>query len=73
MEHQRLLGTEKKSVVIIGAGVGGCASAARLAKAGFNVTVVEKNDFTGGRSEYRSSWRQHEDIVLIKSGQADVP
>ncbi|KAF3904169.1 hypothetical protein AA313_de0206998 [Arthrobotrys entomopaga] len=31
------------------AGVGGCASAARLAKAGFKVTVVEKNDFTGGR------------------------
>ncbi|KAB8356685.1 hypothetical protein FH972_024261 [Carpinus fangiana] len=33
-----------------GAGVGGCATAARLAKAGFKVTVVEKNDFTGGRS-----------------------
>jgi monoamine oxidase len=29
--------------------VGGIASAARLAKAGFKVTVVEKNDFTGGR------------------------
>ncbi|EPS43701.1 hypothetical protein H072_2317 [Dactylellina haptotyla CBS 200.50] len=40
---------DKKSVIIIGAGVGGCASAARLAKAGFKVTVVEKNDFTGGR------------------------
>ncbi|KAF3189406.1 hypothetical protein TWF788_010492 [Orbilia oligospora] len=49
MPHQGLLGMEKKSVVIIGAGVGGCASAARLAKAGFKVTVVEKNDFTGGR------------------------
>lgn len=29
--------------------MGGIASAARLAKAGFRVTVVEKNDFTGGR------------------------
>jgi monoamine oxidase len=29
--------------------VGGIASAARLAKAGFKVTVLEKNDFTGGR------------------------
>jgi len=32
-----------------GAGAGGIATAARLAKAGFKVTVVEKNDFTGGR------------------------
>lgn len=32
-----------------GAGVGGVATAARLAKAGFKVTVLEKNDFHGGR------------------------
>jgi phytoene desaturase (3,4-didehydrolycopene-forming) len=32
-----------------GAGVGGVATAARLAKAGYDVTVIEKNDFTGGR------------------------
>lgn len=32
-----------------GAGVGGISSAARLAKAGFKVTVLEKNSFTGGR------------------------
>lgn len=32
-----------------GAGAGGIPTAARLAKAGFKVTVVEKNDFTGGR------------------------
>ena len=29
--------------------MGGVATAARLAKAGFSVTVLEKNDFTGGR------------------------
>ncbi|KAF2103972.1 phytoene dehydrogenase [Rhizodiscina lignyota] len=40
---------KQRSAIIIGAGVGGVATAARLAKAGFNVTVVEKNDFTGGR------------------------
>ncbi|RSL72931.1 hypothetical protein CEP53_000961 [Fusarium sp. AF-6] len=41
--------SKAKSVIIIGAGVGGVATAARLAKAGFKVTVLEKNDFTGGR------------------------
>jgi len=38
-----------KSVIIVGAGAGGVALAARLAKAGMRVTVVEKNEFTGGR------------------------
>ncbi|OCT53875.1 Phytoene desaturase [Cladophialophora carrionii] len=38
-----------KSAIIVGAGAGGIASAARLAKAGFKVTVIEKNDHTGGR------------------------
>ncbi|KAF9735665.1 hypothetical protein PMIN06_007193 [Paraphaeosphaeria minitans] len=38
-----------RRAVIIGAGVGGVATAARLAAAGWKVTVVEKNDFTGGR------------------------
>ena len=38
-----------RSAVIIGAGAGGVATAARLAAAGWQVTVVEKNDFTGGR------------------------
>jgi phytoene desaturase (3,4-didehydrolycopene-forming) len=37
------------TAVVIGAGAGGIGTAARLAKAGFKVTVVEKNDFTGGR------------------------
>ncbi|EGF98576.1 uncharacterized protein MELLADRAFT_40795, partial [Melampsora larici-populina 98AG31] len=33
----------------LGAGVGGLATAARLARAGLDVTVVERNDFSGGR------------------------
>ena len=41
--------TCQKSAIVVGAGVGGVATAARLAKAGFKVTVFEKNDFTGGR------------------------
>lgn len=39
----------KRTAVVIGAGAGGIATAARLAKAGYAVTVVEKNDFVGGR------------------------
>ncbi|KAI0522275.1 phytoene dehydrogenase [Xylaria bambusicola] len=38
-----------KKAIVIGAGAGGIATAARLAKAGFSVTVLEKNSFTGGR------------------------
>ena len=39
-----------RHVVIIGAGLGGLASAALLAKAGFRVTVLEKNSYPGGKS-----------------------
>ncbi|EYE90128.1 phytoene desaturase family protein [Aspergillus ruber CBS 135680] len=35
--------------VVVGAGAGGVATAARLAKQGFQVTVIEKNGFIGGR------------------------
>jgi len=38
------------SVVIVGAGLGGLASAALLAKAGMDVTVVERNSWVGGKS-----------------------
>ena len=39
----------QKHIVIIGSGVGGLASAVRLAAAGFKVTVVEANDYVGGK------------------------
>ncbi|KAI0169752.1 phytoene dehydrogenase [Hypoxylon sp. FL1284] len=39
----------RKTAIVIGAGAGGIGTAARLAKAGFEVTVLEKNSFTGGR------------------------
>ncbi|XXH05870.1 hypothetical protein Hte_012311 [Hypoxylon texense] len=41
--------TKQKKAIVVGAGAGGIATAARLAKAGFSVTVLEKNAFTGGR------------------------
>ncbi|KAI1489633.1 hypothetical protein F5X96DRAFT_679637 [Biscogniauxia mediterranea] len=40
---------QRKKAIVIGAGAGGIAIAARLAKAGLAVTVLEKNSFTGGR------------------------
>lgn len=39
---------EKPKALIVGAGIGGVATAARLAR-DFDVTILEKNDFTGGR------------------------
>lgn len=39
-----------KHVAIIGGGIGGLATAALLAKAGYNVTVYEKNEQLGGRA-----------------------
>ncbi len=38
-----------KTVLVIGAGIGGIATAARLAKHGYQVTVVEKCEQPGGR------------------------
>lgn len=39
----------KKTAIVIGAGIGGIATAARLAKNGFDVTVLEKESTPGGR------------------------
>ncbi len=40
----------KPTAIVIGAGIGGIASAARLARNGFSVTVLEKNEAPGGRA-----------------------
>lgn len=42
--------SHQKSVFVLGAGIGGLATAALLAKKGYNVTVIEKNSFLGGRA-----------------------
>ena len=39
-----------KSILVIGAGIGGLAIAGRLARQGHQVTVVEKNAAPGGRT-----------------------
>lgn len=40
---------EAPTVLVIGAGIGGIATAARLARHGYRVTVAEKNERAGGR------------------------
>ena len=40
----------KKHVIIIGAGFGGLSAASLLAKQGFKVTILEKNQTVGGRA-----------------------
>ena len=46
--------TSPKKVVVVGAGVGGLATAARLAKKGHSVSVYEAADFVGGKC--RTEW-----------------
>ncbi len=41
--------TLTKSAIVIGAGIGGLASAVRLKAKGFSVKVFDKNEFTGGK------------------------
>lgn len=41
----------KPKVVVIGAGFGGLSASAYLAKAGYDVTVIEKNSLPGGRAQ----------------------
>jgi phytoene desaturase len=42
---------KNKKIIIIGAGFGGLTAAAYLAKAGHDVTVIEKNSWVGGRAQ----------------------
>ena len=43
---------KSKTVLIIGAGIGGICSAIHLAKCGFQVSVIEKNPRPGGRCDW---------------------
>ena len=44
-----------KSVAIVGAGIGGLSSAARLARMGYKVDVYEKNECAGGKASEKRS------------------
>jgi phytoene desaturase len=49
------------SVLVIGAGLGGIAAAAHLARRGLHVTVLEKNSHPGGRCDHFSRGGHHFD------------
>lgn len=52
---------KSKSVIVIGAGVGGIVAATHLARGGWNVTVLEKNSRPGGRCDRFSREGHHFD------------
>lgn len=52
---------KQRRVVVIGAGIGGIAAAAHLARGGAHVTVVEKNPIPGGRCGNLSRLGHHFD------------
>lgn len=51
-----------KNIVIIGSGVAGLAAALRLAAAGHQVTVLEANDYVGGKLTARNIGRYRFDL-----------
>ncbi len=53
---------KSKSVLVIGAGVGGIAAATHLARHGMKVTVLEKNSRPGGRCDRFSRDGHHFDV-----------
>jgi len=59
--------------IVIGSGIGGLTAAAYLARSGFRVTVLEKNDAPGG---YATSFRRGRfvfDVSLHASCMGDTP
>ncbi|MFA9213416.1 MAG: phytoene desaturase family protein [Candidatus Methylacidiphilales bacterium] len=44
------MNNQHKKAIVIGAGIAGLSAASYLAKAGFKVTILEKNDSIGGRA-----------------------
>eukprot|EP01051_Picozoa_sp_SAG22_P028994 SAG22_NODE_10513_length_530_cov_1.651972_2_plen_49_part_01 len=46
------------TAVVVGGGIAGLATAGRLRRAGYEVTLLEKNDRVGGRCDYLE-WGGH--------------
>lgn len=61
-----------KKAIVVGAGIGGTATAARLAHAGFDVEVYEKNGFAGGRCSLIEHDGYRFDQVRMRSPELPV-
>ncbi len=48
----RIFALKMTKIIIIGAGIGGLSAAVRLAKSGFSVSVLEKNETVGGKVNF---------------------
>lgn len=59
----------EKTVIVIGAGLGGMATAIRLAKDGWNVRLIEKNVKVGGKLDHLSmdgfSWDVGPSVIMM--------
>ena len=55
---------ENKSVIIVGAGLGGLATALRLSYQGYAVTIIEKQHNAGGRLNTFEKMDLHLMLVL---------
>ncbi|MCA1739718.1 MAG: FAD-dependent oxidoreductase [Actinobacteria bacterium] len=44
------MSTSRKRIIVVGGGIGGLAAAALLGRAGHKITLLEANDFLGGKS-----------------------
>ncbi|MBC5823559.1 MAG: FAD-dependent oxidoreductase [Candidatus Eremiobacteraeota bacterium] len=48
----------RKHAIVIGAGIGGLTAAAILSSRGYDITVLEKTDWPGGRAA-QATWERH--------------
>ena len=48
-DKMSIMHQQKKRIAVIGAGIAGLTCAYELQKAGFDVVVLEKNSYVGGR------------------------
>lgn len=55
---------EKKKVIIIGAGLAGLSLATELVDENFEVTVLEKNDYLGGRASNTIDKKMHDPVPI---------